>query len=193
MIARVGTVAVVPRRTLDTHPTTCDIMSMRTGLGIALLGSLVLLQCSSSSSGGGASAGAGCKSMSYKAASAYGCICGDPGSYAGETDFGKACNPTNVGERSVCCKYTDSCICERSRCGTSSVDGQCVCGIGLGLEVEVASCTGAAANCCQQEDTGYCYCRDDACGFGSYPVATCEPSNGVLRCPYDEPPVESCG
>ncbi len=169
--------------------------------------SIALLQCSSSSSSGGGldgggatgSGGAGvsgCKakeSLNGKPIPESGCVCGEWAADSSEPAFGIKCAAANVGSPSLCCNSLGdtSCSCDRIRCGPSKIDGDCVCGAQLAIEHEVPSCTGSATYCCKT-DTGYCYCRNTPCGFGSYDIPTCEVSDADIRCDYDKPVKDSC-
>jgi hypothetical protein len=155
---------------------------------------ITLVQCSSSSAGGGGGSSSNCtanESNGGQPVVEEGCSCGE-WAQSSKPAFPALCRAENVGGVSYCCRYEDRCACYRVRCGPSDVHGDCVCGGGLGIQHEVASCTDQGSLCCRTQ-TGYCYCSNSsACGFGSVQVSTCEPTADYRHCDYDGELVDRC-
>lgn len=136
---------------------------------------------------------------------AVGCGSGEPCAEDGEAgcvcrveprdsdvEFAGTCDEAGVGERGICCQGDDYCRCEPVRCGISSINGNCACGVGLFLDTLMGSCEGTAPTCCTQ-DTGYCYCEDGCeARFGNRLVPSCDLSTNTISCFADEIRVASC-
>ncbi len=176
----------------------------------AYAGVFLAFACSSAGSGGpaadgGPSGGAGgsgatggassgkCKAIEYDGdipVLEAGCRCGE-GADSSAPNYPKQCTAQNVGQRSVCCKSDTTCSCYAARCGPSTIDGECVCGTAMSLTHELPSCTSSGSTCCKT-DSGYCYCRDGSCGFGSFQIPTCEAADADLVCGYEGDAVQAC-
>ena len=120
-----------------------------------------------------------------------GCSCRDE---RRDTDvpFGGTCNESAFGGPGLCCQGTNYCNCEPVLCGISSIDGVCLCGVGVFLDSTVASCDGTAGTCCTQ-DTGYCYCEDGCQDrFANRIVSSCNQDTSAATCSDTEVQVPSC-
>lgn len=120
-----------------------------------------------------------------------GCSCGNA-RRDDDVPFVGTCDESAFDGRAICCQGDNYCRCEPVLCGISTMNGNCLCGVGAYIDSVVASCDGTAGTCCTQ-DTGYCYCEDGCENrFANRIVNTCNQTTSTATCSDDEVQVASC-
>ena len=171
----------------------CVVRSMGSMLGAGLA---LLAACGSAGSSASSVTESQCRASDDNGGEVVlvaGCWCGEDAVASSHPKYSGTCSEAGVGGLAICCKSSTSCACHRVRCGPSSVDGTCVCGLGLGIESDQTTCAGTANDCCRT-DTGYCYCENGCQNrFASYSIgSSCEMTDAILECDFGEQAVDSC-